>query len=102
MVRPKKLIVAKFDIAIEWPSKMVNFGEFNSDLLKIRIRSKLSRDSARHVLWHEVKHAIWWAYGINPDLNDLEESIINSTSGPELEVLMNNPCVARYIFSEEE
>jgi len=100
MRRPKTLTVASIDWKIKWVEKLKNQGHCNSDNLTIKIRSKLSRDSARHVLWHEVKHAIWWCYGITPDKKDIEESIVNSMSGPEIEVMRNNPRVSAYIFDD--
>jgi hypothetical protein len=99
MRRPKSLKVASIDIEIKWVEKLPELlGEFDGDKQRIRIRSKLSRDTARNVLLHEVKHAIWWAYGFHPNQKDLEESVVNFEAGAEVETLRANPRVMDYIY----
>ena len=102
MRRPRVCTAAAIECKIRWVDKLKGrHGEFDSDKLEIRVRSKLGRNGGgRHVLWHECKHFLWWAYGITPDLNDREESMVNQMSGPEVEFLRSNPGVAEWIFGE--
>jgi len=102
MRRPTRVEIASIEWKIVYSNKGSDLGNCVHKDQTIIIRSSLPKATMRHVLLHEILHAIWYSYGVNPDLDpgEVEESIINILSGPLVEVMNNNPQVVKFLFEE--
>lgn len=106
---PKSIKIGAVTYTITLTDEVYDVGEANGlcvpEQQRILLRKTgVHEDTRRYVLWHEIKHAVWFQAGLHEDLakldaRDHEESVIVRTSPLELAVLRENPKLRDYLFS---
>lgn len=98
---PKKIKVAAFDMSIE-PMSISEahvrnrWGEFTALTQTIRIEDPFPHQH-KHLdtTFHELLHAIYWAYGIEE--GDNEERTVSTIATGLTQVLRDNPKLVKFI-----
>lgn len=98
--RPRKILIAHMEWSIEWPSELEDGlkGLCDTDAQVIKVAAKLDPASQRHVLLHEILHAIWYSCAVMPRLrrSDVEEDTVGALSGPLMDAI-RQPGVAEFL-----
>ena len=97
---PKSIRVAAFDIEIKsWDAHYGNdrgrFGEFSAGQQEIRIDQSLKPQKLLDTMFHELGHAIYWAYGMEDD--DKEERIVSTFATAWTQIFRDNPDFRAWI-----
>lgn len=108
---PSQLKIGPYDyevVQVDEQSRkvMINenlFGSHHPEACKIIIYLTDNDEVNLNTLWHEIKHAIWFLFGLQD--SDDEERIVNTLSSGELMVLKDNPELLELVttvVTEEE
>jgi hypothetical protein len=105
---PSRVKIGAVTYAVELSDDVLSLGEANGMCLPeqqriILRKTGVAEDTRRIVLWHEIKHAVWFQAGVHEDLDkidakDQEESAIVRTAPIEVAVLRENPRLRSYLF----
>ena len=102
MTKPRKLIIGYLNWKVKWVKKIPDHpeakGVADTESQTIWICTKFGLETQRHTLLHEILHAIWYGYHLNPSKKDLEENIVSALSAPLLEVLDSHDDVRAFLF----
>ena len=97
---PSYIKVAAFDIKVyAWDHRSAaaanRFGEFSCNEQCIRIDTSISRFKTVDTLFHEINHAIYWAYGLED--SDKEERIVGTFATAWVQVIRDAPGLIPFI-----
>ena len=102
---PSQLKIGPYDYEVmqmdeEHRKVMINedlFGSHHTENSKIVVYLTGNSSIDVNTLWHEIKHALWFLFGLQD--SDDEERIVNALSNGELMVLKDNPELLELITS---
>jgi hypothetical protein len=76
------------------------WGECHHKVETIYLNPRLAGTALAETLWHEVKHVVYRAAGIEDDKEMTEEQAVNTASPMELAVLRENPELVRFLLDD--
>lgn len=99
--KPRKIVVGSMTFKIIWNQELKKAkGLCKYVEQEIMIDSRLDEASKRHVLLHEIYHAIWYAYSFTPRMvrKHLEEDVVSHFPPAFIDTMDLNPKVREYLF----
>lgn len=102
---PRNVKIAAIDWKIEWPEVIPGEDDDVKGLCDlatqtIYVQSTLPTTTQKHVLLHEILHAIWYACHVNPSINDFEEDVVSALSGPLIDVVLAHRLLRLFLFGK--
>lgn len=98
---PASIRIAGFDFTIEkWThhqaAGMARYGEFSSIEQVIRVQLDMpTKFKAVDTVFHEISHALFWAYGIADE--DKEERVVGALGTAWMSLHRDNPWIVDWV-----
>lgn len=101
MRKPSKVTICAINWKIKWKKGVELDGETvkgycDTESQTIYVDTTHPIETQRHILLHEILHAVWYSGHVNPHLFDFEEDVV-STMTPALLEALSQPQISRFL-----